>query len=128
MENKEHAINRPPLFKEQNNDCWKQRMIVFFDTCHIDMWDIVDNGNYNPTKGDGIKIPISSWNEEKKKEYEKVHSCKSSKEIWDNLALAYEGALQWYELFKMQNHENIDQILPRQWKPQVTALKASKDL
>ncbi|RDX64780.1 hypothetical protein CR513_56619, partial [Mucuna pruriens] len=43
MENKGHVVIRPPLFKGQNYDYWKQRMIEFFDACHIDMWDVVKN-------------------------------------------------------------------------------------
>ncbi|RDY11398.1 hypothetical protein CR513_03955, partial [Mucuna pruriens] len=45
-------------------------------------------------------------------EYEKVHSYKSSKEIWNTLAPAYEGTFQ----------------ITRQNRPLVTTLKASKDL
>ncbi|RDX92995.1 hypothetical protein CR513_24806, partial [Mucuna pruriens] len=102
-------------------------------------------------------------------EYEKVHSCKSSKEIKDTLALAYRCTSQVkdskismlaykYELFTMDDNEtinlmfgrfqkiinnlrslgktydNYDHItkilrsLPRRWRPQVTTLRASKDL
>ncbi|RDX93728.1 hypothetical protein CR513_23964, partial [Mucuna pruriens] len=43
------------------------------------------------------------------REYEKVYSCKSSKEMWDTLTLAYEGTSQ-----KMESTG--------------TALRASKDL
>ncbi|RDX80084.1 hypothetical protein CR513_39404, partial [Mucuna pruriens] len=100
IEIKGHAVHRPPLIKGPNNDHWKQRMIAFFDACHIDMWDVVENGNYIPTNKEGLKIPRSSWNEEQKTryilnskvrnflmstliepEFEKVHNCKSSKEI-----------------------------------------------
>ncbi|RDY06945.1 hypothetical protein CR513_09019, partial [Mucuna pruriens] len=28
--------------KGQNYDYWKQRMMTFFDACHIDMWDSRD--------------------------------------------------------------------------------------
>ncbi|RDY00540.1 hypothetical protein CR513_16270, partial [Mucuna pruriens] len=31
-------------------DYWKQRMIAFFDSCYIDVWDMVKNGNYIPIK------------------------------------------------------------------------------
>ncbi|RDX80601.1 hypothetical protein CR513_38830, partial [Mucuna pruriens] len=37
METEGHAPNKPPLFKGQNYDYWKQRMMTFFDACQIDM-------------------------------------------------------------------------------------------
>ncbi|RDY03306.1 hypothetical protein CR513_13137, partial [Mucuna pruriens] len=98
----------------------------------------------------------------KRQDYEKMHSYKSSKEIWDTFTLAYKGVSQMlvhqYELFKIEDNEiiylmlgrfqtivnnltslrktyyNYDHItkilrsLPKSWRPQVTALQASKDL
>ncbi|KAL2330648.1 hypothetical protein Fmac_018229 [Flemingia macrophylla] len=102
-------------------------------------------------------------------EYTKVHNFKSVKQMWDTLALTYEGSTEVkrnklslltrkYELFEMEENESIqimfdrfqtivnelsflgrtydnfhhiDKILrslPRKWRPQVTALRASKDL
>ncbi|RDX81966.1 hypothetical protein CR513_37300, partial [Mucuna pruriens] len=127
-----------------------------------------------PTKKDQ-RFQDSSWNVEQKTgyllnskarnflmygltklEYEKVHSCKSSKEMWDTFPLAY--GVHKYELFKMEYNETIDLIfgrfqtiinnlrslsktydnydhiikilrsLPRRWRPQVTTLRRSKDL
>ncbi|RDX64834.1 hypothetical protein CR513_56560, partial [Mucuna pruriens] len=134
------TMNKPPMFKGQNYDYWKQRMMTFFDSCHIDMWDIVENDNYIPTNKEGAEIPRSLWNKEQKtryllnskarnflmctlteSEYEKVHNCKSSKEIWDTFALAYEGMSQVrnskismlvhkYELFKMEDNETINLV------------------
>ncbi|RDX64510.1 hypothetical protein CR513_56930, partial [Mucuna pruriens] len=59
-----------------------------------------------------------------KSEYEKVHNCNSSKEIWDTLVLAYEGTchvrdskismlVYKYELFKMEDNETIDLMFGR---------------
>ncbi|RDX66932.1 hypothetical protein CR513_54251, partial [Mucuna pruriens] len=74
-------------------------MMAFFDACHIDMWDVVENKNYIPTNKERVEISryllkskarnflMCALTESK---YEKVHSCKSSKEMWDTLALAYE--------------------------------------
>ncbi|RDY11664.1 hypothetical protein CR513_03654, partial [Mucuna pruriens] len=72
-------------------------------------------------------------------EYEKVHSYKSSKEMWDTLALAYEGTshvkdskisilVHQYKLFKMEDHERIDQILLGQCRPLIIAIIVSKNL
>ncbi|RDX92408.1 hypothetical protein CR513_25495, partial [Mucuna pruriens] len=55
----------------------------------------------------------------RRQEYEKVHSCKLSKDMWDTLALTYEGTshvkdsknsmlVHQYELFKMEDNEIID--------------------
>ncbi|RDX95616.1 hypothetical protein CR513_21842, partial [Mucuna pruriens] len=90
-----------------------------------------ENGNYIPTKEDGIEIPRSSWNEDWKisyllnskarnflicslteTEYEKIHSCKSSKEMWDTLTLVYEG-MSYIKGSKIKDHESIDQMLGR---------------
>ncbi|RDX88302.1 hypothetical protein CR513_30126, partial [Mucuna pruriens] len=84
MEIEGHVVNRSHMFK-----------------------DVVENGNYISSNKEGAEIPRSSWNEQKKKryllnskvinslmcalmelKYEKFHSCKLSKEIWDTLALA----------------------------------------
>ncbi|RDY11392.1 hypothetical protein CR513_03948, partial [Mucuna pruriens] len=69
MENNGHAMNRRPLFKGQNYDYWKQRMMAFFDACHINMWDIVENDNYIPTNKEGAEILRSLWNKEQKTRY-----------------------------------------------------------
>ncbi|RDX68878.1 hypothetical protein CR513_52073, partial [Mucuna pruriens] len=79
-------------------------------------------------------------------EYEKVHSYKFSKEMWYTLALAYEdheNIDQMFERFQTiinnlrslcKTYDNYDHIMkilqsfPRQWRPQVTTLRASKDL
>ncbi|RDY04539.1 hypothetical protein CR513_11724, partial [Mucuna pruriens] len=133
---------------------WKQRIMAFFDACHIVIWDVVENGNYIPTNKEGAKIPRSSWKEEQKtryllnskainflmstlteSEYEKVHSCKSSKEMWDTLALAYkdnETIDLMFGIFQMiinnlislgktyDNYYHITKILrslSRRWRP-----------
>ncbi|RDX93347.1 hypothetical protein CR513_24406, partial [Mucuna pruriens] len=61
MENEGHIVNKLPMFKGQNYDYWKQRIMAFFDTSHIDMWDIMENDNYIPTNK-GAEISRSSWN------------------------------------------------------------------
>ncbi|RDX82208.1 hypothetical protein CR513_37015, partial [Mucuna pruriens] len=110
------------------------------------MWDIVENRNYIPKKEDQNYLPIALWNDEQRTKYllnskarnfiikyEKVNNCKSSKKIWDTLALAYKDFkiyifVHQYELFKIEDHEPIDKILLRQWRPLVIVLRAFKDL
>ncbi|RDY00468.1 hypothetical protein CR513_16350, partial [Mucuna pruriens] len=85
------------------------------------MWDVVDN-IFQPRKMEqrfldclGMKI------KQQEAKYEKVYSCRSLKEMWDILALAYEGTSQvkdskvsmlihQQELLKMEDHESIDQM------------------
>ncbi|RDX77543.1 hypothetical protein CR513_42327, partial [Mucuna pruriens] len=52
--------------------------MALFDACHIDMWDVVE------------KVRNFLMYALTKSEYEKFQCCKSSKEMWDALALAYE--------------------------------------
>ncbi|RDY11972.1 hypothetical protein CR513_03291, partial [Mucuna pruriens] len=52
-----HAVNIPLMFKGQNYDYWKQRMMAFFDACHINMWEVVENDNYIPNIKEGAEIP-----------------------------------------------------------------------
>ena len=59
-----------------------------------------------------------------KSEYDKIISCDSAKEIWDRLQVLHEGTDQvketkismlvhQYEMFKMLEHENIDEMTTR---------------
>ena len=188
MENEGLATNRPPLFKGENYDYWKERMMAFLESMHVDMWDVVENGDYIPINELGMELPRNQWSEEGKlryllnskarnalmcalsqEEYAKVHSFKSAKQMWDTLALTYEGSehvkrnklsllTRKYELFTMEegedvqvmfsrfqtilnelrslgrtydNYDHIDKILrslSRKWRPQVTALRAAKNL
>ena len=59
-----------------------------------------------------------------KSEYNKIISCESAKEIWDRLQTLHEGINQvketkismlvhQYKMFKMLEHENIDEMTTR---------------
>ena len=110
MKNERRGFNKPPLFKGVRYDYWKQRMVAFFESCHIDMLDVVENGNNIPYYDNLNEPPRGRWNDEQKQrhllnskamnstmcplseeEYTKVHSFKSTKEIWDTLIISYEG-------------------------------------
>ena len=118
-------------------------MIAFFYAQNMDIWDLVQNGYQTPTNAEGQDLPRPQWTEGQRtrhqlnskakhylmcaitrSEHDKVHSCETAKEIWDTLALAHEGSSQvkeskismlfhHYELFKMGEHENIDQMFGR---------------
>ena len=42
------ATNKPPLFRGIKYDCWKKHMIAYFESIHIDLWDVVENEYYIP--------------------------------------------------------------------------------
>ena len=55
------AINKPPMFKGANYDYQKERMIAFFDSAHIDKWDVVEKGNHIPLDTQKNVIPRDKW-------------------------------------------------------------------
>ena len=48
-----HSTNRPPLFDGTNYQFWSNRMRVYTRSCDYEMWDIVMDGPYVPTKTKG---------------------------------------------------------------------------
>ncbi|KAL5165727.1 hypothetical protein HKD37_18G050806 [Glycine soja] len=102
-----YATNKPPLFKGVK---YQERMIAHFKSIPIDLWNIVENGNYIPydrfmLNSKALNALLCSLSKE---EYTKVHSFKSEKQMWDTLAITYEGSSKW--------------------RPQVTTLRALKTL
>lgn len=100
MENKGYAINRPCLFKGERFNPWKQRMIALLESCHIDMWDIIENSIFTPLNREGEPMARSSWFEYHKlryllnskainilmcalceNKYKEVQTCKNAKDI-----------------------------------------------
>ena len=45
-----HSINRPPLFDGTNYQFWSNRISIFMRSFYYEMWDIVMEGPYVPTK------------------------------------------------------------------------------
>ncbi|XP_020205582.1 uncharacterized protein LOC109790771 [Cajanus cajan] len=105
------------------------------------MWKVVEQGDYIPHDNVGRGIPKGRWNENQKQrfilnskarnalmcaltkeEYTKVHSFRSAKQIWDTLAITYEGSIEVkcnklsllvYELFEMEENESIQAMFGR---------------
>ena len=131
------STNKPPLFRGIKYDYWKERMVAHFESIHINLWDVMENGYYIPyddqlneiTKGQWTKqqgltcllnskarnVMLCSLSEE---EYTKVHNFRSAKQIWDTLAVTYEGMPQVkrnklillthkYGLFFMEENKDI---------------------
>ena len=42
------AMNKSPMFKGANYEYGKDIMIAFFESSHIDMWDVEEKGNHIP--------------------------------------------------------------------------------
>ena len=113
-----HSINRPPLFDGTNYQFWSNRMSIFMRSFDYEMWDIVVEGPYVPTKprvgcSDLELKPRNEWTEAEVKkvqmnfkaintlhcslnatEFNRISTCKTAKEIWDKLKVTHEGTTQ----------------------------------
>ena len=41
-----HSINRPPYFNGEDYLYWKDRIRLFIESTSIDMWEIIEDGDY----------------------------------------------------------------------------------
>ena len=62
------SINRPPLFDGTNYQFWSNRMSIFMRSFDYEIWDIVMEGPYVPTKLKGTNQelkpkPRKEWTE-----------------------------------------------------------------
>lgn len=57
----EYSTNKPPLLRRENYDYWKEHMIAYFESIHIDLWDVMENGNHIPINEILNEVPKSSW-------------------------------------------------------------------
>uniref|UniRef100_A0A0R0KGD3 UBN2 domain-containing protein n=1 Tax=Glycine max TaxID=3847 RepID=A0A0R0KGD3_SOYBN len=92
--------------------------MAHFESIHIDLWDVIEHGNYIPLDDQLNEIPRTSWTDAQRQSY------RSAKQKWDKLALTYEGSPQVkcnklnlltykYELFTMEDGEDIQAIFGR---------------
>ena len=44
-----HSINRPTYFNGEDYLYWKDRMRLFIESTSLDMWEIIENGDYSLT-------------------------------------------------------------------------------
>ncbi|KAG4974248.1 hypothetical protein JHK87_031069 [Glycine soja] len=108
------AVNKSLMFKGANYDNWKERMIAFFESTHINMWDVVE-----------------------KEEYSKVHNFKSAKQMCmkegEDIQTMF-GRFQTIlnKLRSLGRHydhnDKILRSLSRKWRLQVTTLRTIKNL
>jgi len=59
-------VNKPPMFKGVKYDYWKEMMIAFFESTHIDMSDVVEKGNHIPLDATKKEIPKDKWEDDQK--------------------------------------------------------------
>ena len=43
-----YVLNKPPMLKGANYNFWKEKMIAFFESTHINMWGVVEKDNHIP--------------------------------------------------------------------------------
>ena len=108
------SSNRPPLFEGKDFGYWKVKMEVFLKSQDAFMWDIIQNGDFNPTKvaedGSTDRKPIIEMTSDErhrytlnskaklllicalgKTQFDKVSDCDTAREMWNILVVAYEG-------------------------------------
>ena len=61
-----YVVNKAPMFKGANYEYWKEIMIAFFESTHIDMWDVVEKGDHIPLDTQRNKICRDRWTDEHK--------------------------------------------------------------
>ncbi|RZB41524.1 Retrovirus-related Pol polyprotein from transposon TNT 1-94 [Glycine soja] len=101
-------VNKPPMFKGVKYDYWKEMMIAFFESTHIDMSDVVEKGNHIPLDATKKEIPKDKWEDDQKFIFL----------LKDTLAITYKRSSEVkhiklslltrkYELFGMKEGEDI---------------------
>ncbi|XP_070035308.1 uncharacterized protein [Nicotiana tomentosiformis] len=109
---------RPPRFNGQYYGWWKTRMHDFIMAEDSELWDVICDGPYAPTKKVGEPAVMvlktrKEYNDADKKaveknfrakkilvcgigpdEYNRISACQSAKEIWEALQTAHEGTTQ----------------------------------
>jgi gag-polypeptide of LTR copia-type/Zinc knuckle len=132
-----HSVSRPPFFDGTDYSYWKNRMQVFLRAQDYELWKIVSKGPAQlPEEEDTwtreqIKKDTLNWSALNMmqcaihpKEFSRVSSCKSAKEMWDKLQLIYEGTSEVretkasilvsdYESFRMKDEESISEMFAR---------------
>ncbi|XP_070019993.1 uncharacterized protein [Nicotiana sylvestris] len=105
---------RPPRFNGQYYEWWKTRMYDFIMDEDSELWDVICNGPYMPTKKIG---DLSLTMPKTRKEYNDA----DRKEIWEALQTIHEGTTQVkqskidmltteYELFRIKDDESIQDM------------------
>jgi hypothetical protein len=132
-----HSVSRPPYFDGTDYGYWKNRMQVFLRAQDYDLWKIVSKGPVELPEEEEtwtreqIKKATMTWSALNMmqcaihpREFSRVSSCKSAKDMWDKLQLIYEGTsevretkasmlISDYEMFRMNETESISEMFAR---------------
>ncbi|XP_070011032.1 uncharacterized protein [Nicotiana sylvestris] len=148
----------PPRFNGQYYGWWKTRMHDFIMAEDSELWDVICDGPYIPTKANA-ELPFSmpktrkEYTDAERKavekkfcakkilvcgigpdEYNIISACETVKEIWEALQTAHEETTQVKQSkIDMLTTENklvrkILSILPSSWESKVNAITEVKDL
>ena len=136
-------MQRPPLLETEGFCFWKTRFETYVRSKDLDLWEVIQNGDFvfemldSETKFMVEKPYLELKEDEKKKliknqeakmliynalprrEFERVHVCKTAKEIWHSLIITHQGnsqvkdckidlLIQQYEKFSISDDETID--------------------
>ena len=74
-----HSTNRPPLFDGTNYQFWSNRMSIYMRSCDYEMWEVVMDGPYVPTK-----------TKERSEEFEPKLRCEWTDVDMENVQLNFE--------------------------------------
>ncbi|XP_074318888.1 uncharacterized protein LOC141655722 [Silene latifolia] len=128
---------------------WKNRMMHFIQGTYYECWVIIENGplaitTTNANSVSSVKAPKNYTSDDYKKaeknaraisllqsgigesETSRIAGCKTAKQIWDSLALAYEGTVQTFETEDIVR--KILRSLTKKWRQKVTAIEECRDL
>ena len=67
----DHSINHPPYFNGEDYPYWKDRMKLFIESTSLDIWEIIENGDYistveQPPPVVVRTIPRNEWTDQPK--------------------------------------------------------------
>ncbi|KAI9110102.1 hypothetical protein K1719_019143 [Acacia pycnantha] len=107
------SINRPPGFDGEHYSFWKAKFRVFVLAMEYGLWQVIENGDYVPTKivgGNNVPKAEDEFNEDDRrkvtlnskailmlhsalsqKEYSHICNQSTAKEMWKALETSYEG-------------------------------------
>ncbi|XVF04620.1 hypothetical protein REPUB_Repub05bG0099900 [Reevesia pubescens] len=112
-----HTTNQPSLFYDTNYQFLNTRIVVYIQACDMDMWDIVMEGPFVPTKKNKANEVILKskfeWIADDKAKvqvnfkvintlhcalnlvgFNKLSMCINGKEIWDKMKVTHEETSQ----------------------------------
>ncbi|KAH1241456.1 hypothetical protein GmHk_07G019040 [Glycine max] len=113
-------VNKTPMFKRANYDYWKEMMIAFFESAHIDMWDVVEKDNHILLDDQKNEILRDKWMDDHKSKFllnsraRNTMLCALSQYEYSKVKCNKLSFLTHkYELFSMEEGEDIQTMFGR---------------